>query len=103
MGVSVIELAAVIRDLRGELQAAMEAAPSDGIRFELGPVELEVTVGVQKGTESETRVRFWVVEIGVDGEIAKSSTQRVKLTLQPRLGSSNDVPFISGPSVSGER
>ena len=98
-----IELAQVIRDLRSELQAAMEAAPMDGLRFELGPVELELTVGVQKAANAEARIRFWVVEVGTDGGISQTSTQRVKLTLQPRVGASANMPFVSGPSEPRER
>lgn len=98
-----IELAQVIRDLRNELQAAMEDAPVDGIRFELGPVELELTIGLQKAATAESRIRFWIVEIGVDGGLTQTTAQRIKLTLQPRVGSSVNAPFISGPSESQER
>jgi hypothetical protein len=43
-----IELAEVIGELRRELQAAMNDGEGEQLRFELGPVELEATVAVEK-------------------------------------------------------
>jgi Trypsin-co-occurring domain 2 len=43
-----IELAEVIAELRRELQEAMNAGEGEQLRFELGPVELEATVAVEK-------------------------------------------------------
>jgi hypothetical protein len=59
-----IELGEVIGELRRELQSAMSAGAGEPLRFELGPVELEATVAVEKGGSGSAKVRFWVVELG---------------------------------------
>jgi hypothetical protein len=93
-----IELGEVI----GELQSAMSAGAGEPLRFELGPVELEATVAVEKGGSGSAKVRFWVVELGGDASVSQSSTQRIKLVLQPRLAS-GQTPLISGDEAPGER
>jgi Trypsin-co-occurring domain 2 len=59
-----IELAEVIGELRPELQEAINAGEGEQLRFELGPVELEPTVAVEKGGGGGVKVRFWVLELG---------------------------------------
>jgi Trypsin-co-occurring domain 2 len=86
-----IELAEVIGELRRELQKAMNAGKGEQLRFELGPVELEATVVVEKGTGVGAKVRFWVVEAGGDAKVGQVSTQRVKLSLDPRLAGGGKV------------
>jgi hypothetical protein len=98
----VIELAAVIRDLRAELEAAVAAADGAGLRFELGPVELEVTVTVERSATAGAKVRFWVVQAGADGKAGTIGTQRIKLTLTPRLEPGGGTPFVSGRGLPDE-
>jgi hypothetical protein len=45
-GVAGLELASVLRELRAELNEAMGDAEGERLRFELGPVELSLTVTV---------------------------------------------------------
>ena len=97
-----IELGEVIGELRRELQGAMEAGAGQPLRFELGPVELEATVVVEKGGSGGAKVRFWVIELGGEGKANQSSTQRIKLVLQPRL-TSGRTPMVAGDEVAGER
>lgn len=97
-----IELGEVIGELRRELQQAMEAGQGQPLRFELGPVELEATVAVEKGGGGGAKVRFWVIELGGDAKVTQSSTQRIKLALQPRL-SSGGTPMVAGEEAAGER
>jgi Trypsin-co-occurring domain 2 len=75
-----VELAQVIGQLRRELSAAMRDGEGEDLRFELGPVELELTVAVSKETGPNAKVRFWVVELGADAKVA---SQRITLTLDP--------------------
>jgi hypothetical protein len=107
-----IDLSDVIADLRGELDAARRAGEGEPLRFELGPVELEVSVVVQKEVGGDAKVKFWVVELGADGKLSSTATQRIKLTLIPRLTAAAaanapamaDQPaYISGPTEAGER
>jgi Trypsin-co-occurring domain 2 len=82
-----IELAEVIRQLRSELDEAFAAA-QERVRFELGPIQLEVTVGVARVASG--RIRFLVSEVGGEelgrssvGKTDGASTQRLTLTLNP--------------------
>jgi dUTPase len=98
-----IELASVIKDLRAELQKAIEAGKNEALRFELGPIELEVSVAIEAGAQAGASVRFWVVELGSQGTIDRTSTQQIKLTLQPSLGKDGTVPYVSGQAGERER
>ncbi len=105
-----IELADVVSDLRTELERAMRAGADEELRFGLGPIELEVSVGVTKEGSGGAKVRFWVVEMGADVKAAATSTQRIRLTLNPTLpgqraersGESGSV-YIGGDELPGER
>jgi len=105
-----IELADVISDLRAELDRARLAAEGSELRFGLGPVELEVTVGLDREGTAGGKVRFWVVELGGEGKLASTSTQRIKLTLTPSMGvpsaaeaASPVSVYVHGAAVAGER
>ncbi|MFF4751468.1 trypco2 family protein [Streptomyces sp. NPDC002514] len=102
-GARVIELASVIRDLREELQQAVVAAQGETLRFELGTIELELSVTLERTGHAEARVRFWVVESGADATVNSTSTQLVKLTLQPTLQGSPDRPFVVGRADPDEQ
>jgi hypothetical protein len=75
-----IELASVVRDLRGELEQAVAAGEDEALRFELGPIELEVAVAVERSAGGGGKVRFWVAELGADGRSDTTRTQRITLT-----------------------
>ena len=99
-----IELSEVIIELRRELEKARATAdPDEKLRFELGPVELEATVAVEKKGGAHAKVHFWVVELGGDAQVGQTSTQRVKMTLQPRLAGSDIPPWVSGEEADRER
>jgi hypothetical protein len=98
----VIELASVIRDLRAELQYAVAAADGEALRFELGPIELEVAVAVERSAKAGGKLRFWVVEAHADGELDATRTQRIKLALTPRLADGAATPYVFGNAMPGE-
>ncbi len=98
-----IELAQVVRQLRAELAEAQEEAHGEDLRLELGPIELELTLALNREGGAGGKVRFWVLEFGAEGRASGSSTQRVKLTLNPRLAGSSEAPYISGEAGSVER
>ena len=102
-GWRVIELASVIRDLRDELERAVVAGEGEALRFELGPIELEVSVAIEVGAQAGAKVRFWVVGLDSQGSMDRASTQRIKLILSPKLGASDVSPLISGDARSAER
>lgn len=79
-----VGLADAITALRRELTKAMETGKGDGLRFGLGPVELEFLLEVTREGGGEAGVRFGLVTVGVRGDVNKASTHRVKLLLQPQ-------------------
>jgi len=94
----------VIRDLREELERATVAAEGQALRFELGPIELEVSVALERSGSAGAKVRFWVMESGVEAAVGATTTQRVTLMLRPTLAGSNDPPlFVSGLAEARER
>jgi hypothetical protein len=94
-----IELADVVSDLRKELDRARHTSADEELRFELGPIELEVSVGLSKEGGAAAKVRFWVVDMGVDMKASSMSTQRIKLTLHPALPGQEAASRIAGGSV----
>jgi Trypsin-co-occurring domain 2 len=104
-----LELASVVRQLRAELNEAMDEAEGERLRFELGPVELSLTVTVGRDATPGARIRFWVIEAGAEARISREAVQDIKLVLTPRdmtapLGPDGKpaAPLIRGTQVPGE-
>ncbi|MFF8229001.1 trypco2 family protein [Streptomyces caelestis] len=98
-----VELARVIRDLREELEQAIVAAEGEALRFELGPIELDLSVELERSGQAGAKVRFWVVESGADAAVRATSAQRISLTLQPTLAGASDPLLISGRAGAHEQ
>lgn len=105
---SKIELADVIRQLRAELQKAMEEGEDEGLRFRVADLELELQVAVTKSAEATARagggLKFWIfnAEAGAEGKGAVESEriQTLRLKLDPKQihedGEVDDEPvFLS--------
>ena len=104
-----LELALVVRQLRNELNEAMVEAEGERLRFELGPVELSLTVTVGREATPGARIRFWVIEAGADAKISREAVQEIKLVLTPldmkaALGPDGKPvpPLVGGKHVEGE-
>jgi Trypsin-co-occurring domain 2 len=104
-----MELAAVLTQLRAELNEAMRDAQGERLRFELGPVEVSLAVTVGREAKPGAKVRFWVVEAGAEATISRESVQHVKLVLSPRDTQAPPgpdgklaAPMIEGREVEGE-
>lgn len=104
-----IELAAVIRELRLELQAAVQMRPGDedlsagALRLELGPIELEAQIEVARDQQASGKIRFWVVDAGAEVRNASTSIQRIKLVLQPSTGVTGESAWVGDAQDPGER
>lgn len=105
-----IELASLVRQLREELAEAVADGESERLRFEVGPLELTLTVTVGREAAPGAKIRFWVVEAGADVRISRESVQEIKLVLTPRdmkgeAGPDGKPPsaFIGGRALPGER
>ena len=76
-------LAEVIESLRAELDEAAAAGTGQRVQFNVGPIDLEFQVEVSREGGGSAKVRFWVVEAGVDGSVSSASTQTIKVRLEP--------------------
>ena len=98
-----IELAELIQQLRQELDRARRASAAEELKFELGPIDLETVVALEREGGAGGRIRFWVADLGADARAASTKTQRIKLTLRPSLTTTTaDGTAISSAYVSGE-
>jgi hypothetical protein len=99
-----VELSDFIAALRRELILAMRSGEGEELRFEAGPVELELELAVEKVVGPEATIRFWVFDIAASAKRTRSVTQRMKLTLEPRRSDAPLArPLITGESLPGER
>jgi len=82
-----LPLTEVIQELRVELARSMRAADGQDLRFELGPVELELQVTASREVTADGGIRFYVVSAGAKGTETEQHVHTVKLTLTPHLAS----------------
>lgn len=102
--INVIELADVVKDLRDELYRAIDGGENERLQFEVGSIELELSVSVEQTDGVHGKVRFWVVDLGADMNDKNISTQKLKLTLTPTLQADGGriTPRVSGEAEDGE-
>ena len=96
-----IELPELISQLRSALSEAEAEGADAAVVFEVGPVELELSVVVSKEGSGGAKIRFWVLEAGAEGKVAEASTQKVRLTLTP-LSRSGSATLVAGDPMVGE-
>jgi len=104
-----VELASVVRQLRAELNEALAGAEGERLRFELGPVQVALTVTVGREGEAGAKVRFWVIEAGADAQVSREAVQEIKMVLTPidtqapaSPAGERAAPLIEGAAVPGE-
>ncbi|HMT93781.1 trypco2 family protein [uncultured Thiothrix sp.] len=83
-----LELAAVIKALREELQSVQIAGKGQDIRFQTNSIEVEfqTMVDYELGAEGSGKIKFWVLDIDVKGtgKYKRSQTHKIKLSLTPK-------------------
>lgn len=83
-----VRLRDAIRNLRSELEAARADAKGADIQFRVGTVEVELDVSVEiegKATvDSGEAVGWFIGTLGAEGTASRGSTQKIKITLDPR-------------------
>ncbi|MFB7651764.1 MULTISPECIES: trypco2 family protein [unclassified Streptomyces] len=101
-----IELADMIRELREQLTTTLAYGDGRMLRFELGPVEVEASVAVAREGGGDAKVRLWVVDAGASGKYGHAETQRITLTLVPKVvppgGGLSETAMITGDEVDDE-
>lgn len=92
-------VAEVIRQLRQELLAAVEAGEGQNLRFAIEELQLEMQVLVTKGASAKAGgkggVRFWVLNAEASaeaqGKYESSRLQKVTLKLKPKTSGDEEV------------
>ena len=99
--VPAVSLAEVIRQLRGDLHLAAWQGEGKDPTFEVGPIELELSVVVDAKRSGGAKAGLWVID--ASAEIGRSTqvTHRIKVTLQP-VDNAGNRSKISGPALPGE-
>jgi hypothetical protein len=99
-----IELADFIADLRGELERAIWLGENKPLTFELGPIELELAVVVERENKPGGKVKLWVLEASAEARRRSMVTQTVRLKLEPQLRDQPGVKVrVTGGELPGER
>jgi hypothetical protein len=101
-GFEQIRLSELIDALRVELAVAIDQGKNQAIQFGVGPIELEVEIGVSKTTTGGGGVEFWVVKAAGERGHEDVVTHRVKVTLEPKLASGSGPLEVAAPSSSGQ-
>ena len=89
MGSDKVYLADAIKNLRLQLQEAIEEGHDEKLHFDIKDLELELKCGVTREGGGKTGVKFWLIEAGAEGKMGKESSQTIKLKLSPEM---NDGP-----------
>jgi hypothetical protein len=76
-------LAETIRALRCELTSAMESGEGERLHFQLGAVQLEVTLAITREGSGDAGIRFGVVSFGAKADLGDAATHHLSLSLQP--------------------
>jgi hypothetical protein len=98
-----IDLATVIQQLRYDVEKTWWEGQGSAVAMEVGPIELEVTVQVEKSGDAKLGVKFYIVDASVGGNASMTNTQRVKIVLTPRDRHNAAAPLlISGTATEGE-
>jgi len=78
-----IGLKEALAALRQELGESILAAAHEWLRFEVGEITLQFQVEVERTTEGEGGIKFWVVELGGKRAATSTTTHTVTIPLKP--------------------
>src|SRR4051794_39194309 len=99
-----IELSDLIWQLRHDLSRAMWAGEHTDLRFEAGPIQLEVTVAAERSHTPGAKVRLFVVDAEAGLRRTSTVSQKITMPLPPRRADApHEPPMISGSDVPDER
>lgn len=80
-------LAKAIEELRENIVEAVKAAKGEAMKFELGNIELELSVVATREGQAGGKLSFSVLGIGAEanlgGKLSSATTHKVKLVLTP--------------------
>ncbi|BCK66783.1 hypothetical protein Srufu_007360 [Streptomyces libani subsp. rufus] len=79
-----IDLTEAVQAVRDDLRAATESFDGGDLQFDMGPIELEFTVELERDPRARSGVRTWVVTDAAAGKASAPARHRLTLTLTPR-------------------
>ncbi|NEB04312.1 trypco2 family protein [Streptomyces sp. SID13726] len=79
-----IELAEVVGAVRDGLMEAASQGTGQGLRFELGDIQMEFVVEMRRDARARGGVKAWVVDAGAEAGVSTAGTHKVSFTLKPR-------------------
>ncbi|MFI6070535.1 trypco2 family protein [Actinoplanes sp. NPDC051343] len=94
-------LAETIEALRAELTAAMTLGHGQPLQFELGQVDVELSLAIIREASADGGLRFGVVSFGATGKAGANTTHKLSLKLTPVM-SAGDRPVRVTDRVDGE-
>ncbi|GAB2781836.1 trypco2 family protein [Amycolatopsis magusensis] len=93
-----LELAATVAALRRELLDAAVAAEDESVLFPVGEITVEFQVTVTREAEANAGVKFWVLEAGAAGSVARERVHTVTVTLAPPVDRTGEPVKVFGGS-----
>jgi hypothetical protein len=93
-------IASALEGLRSELEEAWQNGQGKPVRFRVSDVTLTVQTVARREGGVNGKVRWFLIEAGADGRVARESTQTLVLTLTPALY--DETGPTSPLDVSGE-
>ncbi|MCS6813965.1 MAG: hypothetical protein NZ772_10420 [Cyanobacteria bacterium] len=78
-----IGLRETLEALRKELSEAILVSEGKQVRFEVGEIELEFQIAVEKTADGKGGINVWVLELGGSASEKNVTMHRVKIPLKP--------------------
>jgi hypothetical protein len=91
-----IGLVEAIASLREELAEAVEEGKNQDIQFPVGQINLEFQVGVTRDVRGGGKLRFWILELGVDAGYTAQTVQKVTISLGAGTAENETVKIRRG-------
>jgi len=92
--ISLVDAVAAMRD---ELLEAAAKGTGRDLVFAVGEVVLEFTVELRQDLTARAGFKAWVVTADGEHSAGRGTTQRVSVTLNPRLAAGGDVEIAGDP------
>jgi Trypsin-co-occurring domain 2 len=96
-GFTGMELSDAVEAVRAGLMTGSVRGAGSAVRFEVGEIQMEFTVELQRVRGAHGGVKAWVVEAGADSSRTAGHTHKVSFTLRPRDAATGQYLVIGAP------
>ena len=91
-----VELGRFVNALRAQLAALDADRPEEGVVFETGPVEISLDLATEIDGTMKGGLKFLVFSAEAEAGARRTRTQRMTLTLHPRLAGRDGPLLVEG-------